>query len=85
MLPSHYLIRVKERLPDHGGSHYKITEPLKGAPGMPIRAIAIDTTEIWRHGKWYLGDECWKVLYWAKSIHLDVPQELVHRPRARSL
>ena len=78
-------ISVKDRLPDHDGNYYTITESLKGALGMPIGTIAIDTTEIWRHGKWYQDNEYWKVLYWAKPIQMDVPQELTQRPRAGSL
>ena len=78
-------ISVKGRLLDHDGNYYTITESQKGAPSMPIGTIAIDTTEIWRHGKWYQDDEYWKVLYWAKPIQLDVPQKLTRSPKAGSL
>ena len=78
-------ISVKDRLPERDGNYYTIAESQKGAPGFPIGTIAIDTTELWKHGKWYQDDECWKVLYWAKPIKLDVPEELTRRPRMGSL
>lgn len=78
-------ISVKDRLPERDGNYYTIKESMKGAPGMPIGTISIDTTEILRHGKWYQDDEYWKVLYWAKPIRMDVPEELMRRPRAGSL
>ena len=74
-------ISVKDHLPERDGHYYTITESQKGAPGFPIGTISIDTTEIWKGGKWLQNDGHWKVLYWAKPIKMDVPEELTRRPR----
>jgi len=49
------------------------------------RTVPLSHTELWKHGKWYQDDEYWKVLYWAKPIKLDVPEELTRRPRMGTL
>jgi len=50
-------------------------------PAAPKGTISIDVSENWHDGQWLQDDESWKVLYWAKPIVLDVPEELVCRPR----
>lgn len=74
-------ISMKDRLPEHDGHYFTITESLKGALRMPIGTIAIDTAEEWHRGKWRQNDKYWKVLYWAKPVALSVPDELMRRPR----
>lgn len=78
-------ISVKDRLPDHDGNYYTITEAQKDFPAYPKGTISIDTTELWQDGKWWQDDDRWKVLYWANPIQMLVPQELMNRPRAGSL
>ena len=78
-------ISVDDRLPDHDGNYYTITEAQKDFPAYPKGTISIDTTERWLDGEWWQDDENWKVLYWAEPIQLLVPQELMLRPRAGSL
>ena len=78
-------ISVEDRLPERDGNYYTITEAQRDFPSYPKGTISIDTTELWNDGQWWQDDENWKVLYWAHPIQLDVPQELVQRPRAGSL
>ena len=78
-------ISMEDRLPDRDGSYYTITELQKDLPNYARGTINIDSTEVWKNGKWWQDDEIWKVLYWAKPIKLDVPAELNCRPRLGSL
>ena len=78
-------VSVLDRLPDHDGNYYTITEAQKDFPAYAKGTICIDTTELWQGGKWWQDDDCWKVLYWANPIQMLVPQELMNRPRAGSL
>ena len=78
-------ISVKDRLPDHDGNYYTITEAQKDFPACPQGTIYIDTTELWSEGKWWEDDDDWKVLYWAEPVRLVVPQELMERPRIGAL
>lgn len=74
-------VSVKDRLPERDGNYYTITEALKGAPGIPIGTIAIDTAEQWRHGRWRQNDRYWRVLYWAEPVSMELPEELNRRRR----
>ena len=78
-------ISVRDRLPECDGDYFTISESLKGGPGIPIGTISIDTTDVWRHGKWYQDDDCWKVLYWARPVRMAVPEELAGRMRLGTL
>ena len=76
-------ISVKDRLPDLAGNYYTIKEALRGAPGIPIGTIVVDTAEQWHRGKWRQNDKYWKVLYWANPVRMEIPEELVRRPQIR--
>ena len=78
-------ISIIDRLPERDGSYYTITELQKDLPNYAKGTINIDSTEVWENGKWWQDDDTWKVLYWAKPIKLDVPEELCRRPRLGSL
>lgn len=74
-------ISVKERLPDKAGFYFTISESQKGGSGFPIGTISIDTSDTWENGRWYQDDDVWKVLYWAKPVHMAVPDCLAKRQR----
>ncbi len=74
-------IRAKDQLPTRDGHYYTIKEALKGAPGIPIGAVAIDTSEVWYRGKWQQNDKYWKVIFWAKPVEMEIPRELMKRYR----
>lgn len=74
-------ISVEDELPEEDGDYYTITELLRDTPAAPKGAVSIDVTETWRDGQWWQDNEVWRVLYWAKPITLDIPEELADRPR----
>lgn len=74
-------ISVEDELPEEDGEYYTITELLYDTPAAPKGTVSIDVTEIWRDGQWWQDNEVWRVLYWAKPITLDIPEELANRPR----
>lgn len=75
-------VSIKDHLPPRDGHYYVIAEAQKGFPGHPIGTIALDTEEYWRKGKWNQNDKFWKVLYWAKPLDIELPEELLNRCRA---
>ena len=74
-------ISVKECLPDREGNYYTIKEALRGAPQIPIGTVTVDTAEQWHRNRWRQNDRYWKVLYWAKPVKMELPEELERRPR----
>ena len=78
-------IRADDRLPDHEGSYFTITEAQKDFPAFPKGSISVDAFQRWTDGDWWQDDEDWKVLYWAEPIRLQVPPELMSRPRVGAL
>ncbi len=78
-------ISVVDRLPDHDGNYYTITEAQKDFLAYQKGTISIDTTDRWLDGELWQDDDSRKVLYWAEPIQLMVPQELIQRPWAGSL
>ena len=74
-------ISVKERLPDRSGNYFTIKEAVRGGAGIPIGTIAVDLNEQWHRRRWRQDDRYWKVLYWAKPVNPDLPEELGKRPR----
>ncbi len=74
-------ISVDDTMPSKEGDYYTIVEAQGEFPPEMHGTVSVNVSDYWDGDKWEFADENWKVLYWAKPVSFNIPDELSDRKR----